>query len=123
MWGYLCDNLTESTSPSTAIETMLHVFVPARSVVHSHADAILALTNNDRYREVLAEVYGEELAIVSYRRPGFLLSKLVGEAVRSIPNLKGEILLNHGLITWHDDPREAYRLHIEMVDRAARYAS
>jgi rhamnulose-1-phosphate aldolase/alcohol dehydrogenase len=104
------------------IETLLHAFVPARSVVHTHADAILALTNNTRAEEVLADVFGDELAIIPYRRPGFLLSKQVGQAVRANPAIKGVILLNHGLITWHDDPEEAYRLHIEMVDRAARYA-
>lgn len=122
MVEYLGQTLMEPGSPRPSIETLLHAFVPARSVVHSHADAILALTNNARANEVLAEVYGEELAIVPYRRPGFLLSKQVGEAVRDNPIVKGVILLNHGLITWDDEPKEAYRLHIEMVDRAARYA-
>jgi rhamnulose-1-phosphate aldolase/alcohol dehydrogenase len=122
MVEYLGMTLMEPGSPRPSIETLLHAFVPARSVVHSHADAILALTNNVRPEETLAEAFGGELAIVPYRRPGFLLSKQVGEAVRDNPGIKGVILLNHGLITWDDDPGEAYRLHIEMVDRAARYA-
>jgi rhamnulose-1-phosphate aldolase/alcohol dehydrogenase len=123
MVEYLAHTLMEPASPRPSIETLLHAFVPARSVVHTHADAILALTNNTRAEEILAQVFGGELAIIPYRRPGFLLSKQVGQAVRDNPNIKGVILLNHGLITWHDDPEEAYRLHIEMVDRAARYAS
>lgn len=122
MVEYLGMTLMEPGSPRPSIETLLHAFVPARSVVHSHADAILALTNNARPGEALAEVFGGELAIVPYRRPGFLLSKQVGEAVRDNPGIRGVILLNHGLITWDDEPGEAYRLHIEMVDRAARYA-
>jgi rhamnulose-1-phosphate aldolase/alcohol dehydrogenase len=122
MVEYLGMTLMEPGSPRPSIETLLHAFVPARSVVHSHADAILALTNNVRAEEVLGEVFGGELAIIPYRRPGFLLSKQVGEAVRDNPGVKGVILLNHGLITWADDPKEAYRLHVEMVDRAARYA-
>lgn len=122
MVEYLGHTLMEPGSPRPSIETLLHAFVPARSVVHSHADAILALTNNSRSEEALAEVFGDELALIPYRRPGFLLSRQVGEAVRRRPDLKGVVLLNHGLITWHDDPREAYRLHIEMVDRAAGYA-
>ncbi|MGA7731029.1 MAG: bifunctional rhamnulose-1-phosphate aldolase/short-chain dehydrogenase, partial [Chloroflexia bacterium] len=89
---------------------------------HSHADAILALTNNKRADELLKAVFGDELAVIPYRRPGFLLSKWVGETARQRPDIKGVVLLNHGLITWHDDPEEAYRLHIEMVDRAARFA-
>ncbi|MDQ5824652.1 MAG: bifunctional rhamnulose-1-phosphate aldolase/short-chain dehydrogenase [Chloroflexota bacterium] len=122
MVEYLGQTLMEPGSPRPSIETLLHAFVPAASVVHSHADAILAVTNNVRAEEVLAEVFGDQLAIVPYRRPGFLLSKQVGEAVRDNPTIKGVILLNHGLITWDDNPKEAYRLHIEMVDRAARYA-
>lgn len=122
MVEYLQFAMLDPRAPRPSIETLLHAFVPARSVVHSHADAILALTNNTRVSEILAEVFGDELAIIPYLRPGFQLSKLVGQAARARSGLKGVILLNHGLITWHDDPREAYRLHIEMVNRAACYS-
>jgi rhamnulose-1-phosphate aldolase/alcohol dehydrogenase len=118
MVEYLGQTLVEPNAPRPSIETLLHAFVPARSVVHSHADAILMLTNNTRSDELLKEVFGDELAVIPYRRPGFLLSKWVGETARQKPDIKGVILLNHGLITWHDDPKEAYRLHIEMVGRA-----
>lgn len=121
MVDYLQFAMLDPRAPRPSIETLLHAFVPARSVVHSHADAILALTNNTRQREILGEVFGDELAVIPYLRPGFQLSKLVGQAARAQPGLKGVILLNHGLITWHDDPHEAYRLHVEMVNRAARY--
>ena len=33
-----------------SIETLLHGFVGAHAVVHTHADAIVSLTNNDRAR-------------------------------------------------------------------------
>src|SRR5690349_19283588 len=122
MVAYLEHTLMEPGSPRPSIETLLHAFVPARSVVHTHADAILVLTNNDNAAKALIEVFGDDLAVIPYRRPGFQLSKQVGQAVRAHPHIKGVVLLNHGLITWHDDPQEAYRLHIEMVDRAARYA-
>ncbi len=120
MVEYLDYALLEPQSPRPSIETLLHAFVPARSVVHSHADAILALTNNALCDEILREVYGEEVAIVPYLRPGFALSRIVGQAANN-SQYKAVILLNHGLITWHDDPGEAYRLHIEMVNRAADY--
>ncbi len=122
MVAYLGQTLVEPSAPRPSIETLLHAFVPARSVVHSHADAILMLTNNTRWEELLRELFGDEVGVVPYRRPGFLLSKWVGEMARQRPGIKGVILLNHGLITWDDDPKEAYRLHIEMVERA-RYAA
>lgn len=120
MVEYLDYVLLEPHAPRPSIETLLHAFVPARSVVHSHADAILALTNNQHRDEILREVYGEEVAIIPYLRPGFALSRMVGQ-IASHPQYKAVILLNHGLITWHDDPSEAYHLHIEMVNRAADY--
>lgn len=122
MAEYLAHTLMEPSAPRPSIETLLHAFVPARSVVHSHADAILALTNTRQPEQLLSEVFGDEVAVVPYRRPGFLLSKQVGQVVRERPGIKGVVLLNHGLITWHDDPREAYRLHIDIVNRAARHA-
>lgn len=123
MVAYLAQTMLDPTAPRPSIETLLHAFVPAKSVVHSHADAILALTNNTNSEELLRQTFGDELAIIPYKRPGFLLSKWVGETARKQPGIKGVILLNHGLITWHDDPKVAYDLHIEMVDRAARAAA
>jgi rhamnulose-1-phosphate aldolase/alcohol dehydrogenase len=122
MVTYLAHAMMDPSSPRPSIETLLHGFVPARCVVHSHADAILVLTNNSRAQEILAEVFGDRMALIPYRRPGFLLSKKVHETVTSWPDLEGVILLNHGLITWHDDPATAYHRHIEAVNRAARYA-
>src|SRR6267378_1344314 len=58
-----------------SIETLLHGFVDAHAVVHTHADAIVSLTNNDRPREVLAGVYGKDVIALEYRRPGFKISR------------------------------------------------
>ena len=120
MVSYLEYAMLEPRAPRPSIETLLHAFVPARSVVHSHADAILALTNNRRHLDILREAFGTEVALVPYLRPGFVLARMVGR-VASGSQYKAAILLNHGLITWHDDPQEAYRLHIELVNRAAKY--
>lgn len=123
MVAYLAHAVMDPAAPRPSIETLLHGFVPARCVVHSHADAILALTDNSRAEEVLAEVFGERMALLPYRRPGFLLSRAVHQAVSERPGLDGVILLNHGLITWHDDPATAYHLHVDAVNRAVSYAA
>ncbi len=120
MVAYLEYAVVEPRSPRPSIETLLHGFVAARSVLHTHADAILALTNTRRSADILREVFGESIAVVPYLRPGFALAKLVSQAANQ-PGCQGVVLLNHGLITWHDDPREAYRLHLELVNRAAEY--
>lgn len=121
MVSYLAHTLMEPSSPRPSIETLLHAFIPARSVVHSHADAILALTNNTRSEELLSEVFAEEVVLVPYLRPGFQLSKNVGRIAADRPELSAIILANHGLMTWGDDPREAYRRHVAVANRAAHY--
>ena len=93
-------------------------------MVHSHADAILSITNTRRPYELLADAFGEEVAAVAYRRPGFLLSKEVArERARQPLPLGASLLLNHGLVTWGDTPREAYETHIELVTRAEEFVT
>lgn len=118
MVAYLEHCLMDPGSPRSSIETLLHAFLPFMSVAHSHADAVVALTNNQDMDSVLRRVYGDEIAVVDYFRPGFHLSKLVGLAVKESADLKGVVLVNHGLFTWGDDARSAYDQHIDLVNRA-----
>lgn len=122
MVAYLAQCMIDPTSPRPSIETLLHAFLPYRSVVHSHADAVVSLTNTRNSDELLKKVYGDRAAIVEYLRPGFALSKLVGERVRENPDVDGVILVNHGLFTWGDTAKEAYLKHLNLVDTAAEYA-
>ena len=100
MVAYLERCLMDGESPRPSIETLLHAFLPFMSVAHSHADAVVSLTNNTDSGAVLSDVYGDNIAVVDYFRPGFKLSKLVGLAVKESPNLDGVVLMNHGLFTW-----------------------
>ena len=120
--AYLDHCLLEPRSPRPSIETLLHAFLPQVSVVHSHADAILSLSNTRSPRDVLSRVFGGDVAVVEYFRPGFRLSKMVGEAVRGNPALKGVVLLHHGLLTWGDNARASYDAHIDLVTLAEEYA-
>ena len=91
-------------------------------VAHSHADAVIALTNTPTSDDVLANVYGHSIAVAPYIRPGFTLSKLVGTLVRERPDIKGVVLSNHGLFTWGNKAKEAYDNHIDLVTQAEEYA-
>ncbi len=121
MVAYLAKCMMDPTEPRPSIETLLHAFLPYTSVAHSHADAVVALTNNSNVSQALDEVYGDSLAIVEYIRPGFTLSKRVGQAVRGNPRIKGVVLVNHGLFTWGDTAKEAYDIHIDLVTQAEDY--
>jgi rhamnulose-1-phosphate aldolase/alcohol dehydrogenase len=118
MVDYLGHCLVESNAPRPSIETLLHAFIPHRSIVHSHADAILSMTNTRRPAALLSDAFGNSVVVVAYRRPGFLLSKEVALSAQNNPQARGVVLLNHGLVTWGDTPRAAYDSHIELVSLA-----
>ncbi len=121
MVEYLERCVMDPGSPRPSIETLLHAFLPQASVVHSHADAILSLTNTSDPQESLRGAFGTDVAWVPYRRPGFLLSKETALAALKRPGPKGVVLLNHGLVTWGPTPRAAYDAHIDLVTRAEEF--
>src|SRR5881628_3878233 len=118
MVGYLAHALQDPGGVRPSIETLLHGFVDAHAVVHTHADAIVSLTNNDRPREVLAGVYGKDVIALDYRRPGFGISREVADAIAERPDAKALVLAQHGTITWGATVREAYEATIELITRA-----
>lgn len=121
MVDYLSRCLLDPKAPRPSIEALLHGFLPYQAIDHTHADAILSLTNTSRPAEICREVYGDELIFIPYVKPGFdLAKKLSGEAARR-PDCKGAILEKHGLITWGQDSETSYHRTIEMVGRAEHY--
>jgi rhamnulose-1-phosphate aldolase/alcohol dehydrogenase len=118
MVAYLAHALQEPGGPRPSIETLLHGFVDAHAVVHTHADAIVSLTNNDRAPDVLASVYGKEVIALDYRRPGFKISREVADAIAGHGQARALLLSRHGTITWGATVREAYEATIELITRA-----
>jgi rhamnulose-1-phosphate aldolase/alcohol dehydrogenase len=118
MVEYLTHALLEPGSPRPSIETLLHGFLPAPVVIHTHADAVVALTNNDRAAEVLRHVYGDAVQALPYRRPGFRISRDVADTVRERPGLRALLLEKHGTITWGVTVKDAYVGTVELISRA-----
>jgi rhamnulose-1-phosphate aldolase/alcohol dehydrogenase len=110
-------------SPSPSIETLAHAFLPAKYVDHTHADAILALTNQVRGEEWVREALGEEIIIVPYVRPGFDLAKEAIEAFERFPQAKGMVWMHHGLVTWGETARESYEQTVRLVRAAEQYVA
>jgi len=123
MVAYLAKCLTDPASPRPSIETLLHAFLPARSVLHTHADAILSVTNSRGREESVRGCFGEDVIIVPYARPGFALSRDVAVRFNQKPGARAIVLMNHGLITWGDSPKEAYERHIQLVSEAEKFVS
>lgn len=123
MVDYLAKCLLDPGSARPSIETLLHAFLPAKAVLHTHADAILALTNTRGRGQTVRDCFGDSMIIVPYRRPGFRLSRDVADAFDAQPGAAGLILMNHGLITWGATAQEAYARHIDLVTQAEEYAA
>ena len=121
MVDYLMRSLMDPKAPRPSIEALLHAFLPFQDIDHSHADAILSITNTARGRQIAKQIYGNELLWIPYVKPGFLLSKKMFEAYQKNPRAKGAILENHGLITWGDSSKESYSRMIRFVSQAERY--
>lgn len=111
--------LLDPSARRPSIETLLHAFLPFRHIDHVHADAICALTNHAEGRKVTMEALGEGFAYVDWLRPGFELSKIVGE----LGEYEGVVLAHHGLVTWAEDSDACYARTIEVVDKAREFVS
>lgn len=117
MVAYLEHCLVDPRGIRPSIETLLHTFLPARHVDHTHADAIVTLTNTPHGREVVREALGAGVAFVPWRRPGFLLAKEVAD----LAGAEAVVLENHGLVTWGDTAEESYRATVDLVGRAEEW--
>jgi len=118
MVGYLAHALQDPGGVRPSIETLLHGFVPAPAIVHTHADAVVSLTNTDRAHDVIQSVYGKDVISLAYRRPGFRISRDVADAIADRPEAKALLLERHGTITWGATVRDAYEATIELITRA-----
>ena len=122
MVSYLTHALVHPTDPRPSIETLLHGFLPQRFVDHTHADAVVAITNQADGEAEVRRVYGNQVAVVPWVRPGFDLSRAVAAAWERAPDVDGVVLINHGLFTFDDDARASYERTIRLVSEAEQFA-
>src|SRR5919107_1006255 len=123
MVAYLSRCMLDPAMPRASIETLLHAFVPAPHVHHTHPDGINVLAGPADGERLVHECFGDAAAWVPYIRPGFTLSRQVGEAARSNPGLKLVVLAKHGLVVWGDSAEEAYRRTLDAINRAADFVN
>lgn len=123
MVNELRTHLFDASAPSPSVEALLHAFLPHRFVDHSHADAVLALTNQPDGEKLVGEALGERVAVLRYVMPGFPLAIAVAEAAERAPSALGVALVKHGLFSFGDTARESYERHIGLVDACERFAA
>jgi rhamnulose-1-phosphate aldolase/alcohol dehydrogenase len=120
MVEYLLRSAIRPDQPRPSIETLLHAFVAAPHVDHTHPDAVIALTSTPRGRDLADEAFGSEVVWLPYQRPGFSMSRRIAELLDENPSARAVLLEKHGLVTWGETGEESYRSTIEFVTRAAQ---
>ena len=113
-------NLLDSASPTPSVETLSHAFLPHKFVNHSHAIAILSVTNQENGEELCKDIFGQKMGIVPYIMPGFDLAKRTLEVFQQDPDVDGLILLNHGIFTFADDAKTSYEYMIDAISVAEK---
>ncbi len=109
------------SSPNPSVEALLHAFLPARYVDHTHADAILTLTNLKQGEDLLREALGPKVSVLPYLRPGILLAKGALEQYEKNPQIEAIVVGHHGIFTFDEDARISYGRMIHYVSQAERF--
>ncbi|MBN1131305.1 MAG: SDR family NAD(P)-dependent oxidoreductase, partial [Chitinispirillaceae bacterium] len=104
-----------------SIETLLHLFLPATFIDHTHATAVLALTNRNDAAHGIREAFGTSVAVIPYARAGLECALAAVEALRVWPSCTGLVIRHHGLVTWGATAKEAYDNTIKLVTLAETY--
>ncbi|HEX3596547.1 MAG TPA: bifunctional aldolase/short-chain dehydrogenase [Polyangiaceae bacterium] len=117
----LKSQMLDPTSPAPSVEALLHAFLPGRVVDHTHADAVLAVIDQPDGAARAREVWGDEVVLVPYVMPGFLLARRVAELGDAVRGKSVMVLEQHGIFTWGESARESYERMIEAVTRAEEY--
>ena len=114
--------LMTTSAPNPSVEAILHAIIPYKFVDHTHADAIVTISNAVSGKENIAKLYPNFL-IVDYVMPGFELAHKVYELTkdRNWDEIEGIILHNHGIFTFADDAKESYTKMIDAVTKAEHF--
>jgi rhamnose utilization protein RhaD (predicted bifunctional aldolase and dehydrogenase)/NAD(P)-dependent dehydrogenase (short-subunit alcohol dehydrogenase family) len=123
MVNELNTHMLRAGAPSPSVETILHAILPHRYVDHTHADAVLSVSNAPQGEKRIREIYGDRVVVIPYIMAGF---DLAAYCAREFPkqagrNTVGMVLLSHGIFSFAADARESYELMIELVSMAEEY--
>jgi rhamnose utilization protein RhaD (predicted bifunctional aldolase and dehydrogenase)/NAD(P)-dependent dehydrogenase (short-subunit alcohol dehydrogenase family) len=123
MVNELATHTLRAGAPAPSVETILHAILPHKYVDHTHADAVLSVSNAPDGDQRIRDIYASKVVVIPYIMAGF---DLAAYCAREFPkqatkNTVGMVLLSHGVFSFAADARESYELMIELVSMAERY--
>lgn len=115
--------MTRASAPTPSVEAILHAALPFKYVDHTHADAVVTVTNSPGGEGRVREIWGDAVVVIPYVMPGFDLARLCAERFAKVagPRTLGMVLLQHGIFSFGATARESYERMIELVDGAEKY--
>jgi rhamnose utilization protein RhaD (predicted bifunctional aldolase and dehydrogenase)/NAD(P)-dependent dehydrogenase (short-subunit alcohol dehydrogenase family) len=114
-------NLLDSAAPNPSVETLLHAFMGAKFIDHTHSVDVLAIADQPDAERLAAQIWGGKVACVPYVMPGFVLAKLAAEVLEAHTDVEGLVLLKHGVFSFGATARESYERMIALVGAAQDY--
>jgi rhamnose utilization protein RhaD (predicted bifunctional aldolase and dehydrogenase)/NAD(P)-dependent dehydrogenase (short-subunit alcohol dehydrogenase family) len=123
MVNELATHTLRAGAPAPSVETLLHALLPHKYVDHTHADAVLSVSNSPDGEKRIRDIYGNRVVVIPYIMAGF---DLAAYCAREFPrqatkSTVGMVLLSHGVFSFAADARESYELMIELVSMAEKY--
>ncbi len=115
--------LFDQGGPTPSVETLAHALIPKKYIDHTHADAILTLTNQVEGEKHVREALGDDVIVVDYVLPGLELARAAADAFEARPNARGMVWMLHGIVTWGGTARESYEAMVDLVARAEAYVA
>jgi rhamnose utilization protein RhaD (predicted bifunctional aldolase and dehydrogenase) len=111
--------MIDNDAPNPSVEAILHAVIPYKFVDHTHADAIVTISNAVTGKENIKKLFPNFL-IVDYVMPGFILAHKIYEMTKDLDwsSIEGIILHNHGIFTFDDDAQKSYEKMINAVSSA-----
>jgi rhamnulose-1-phosphate aldolase/alcohol dehydrogenase len=104
-----------------SIDTAMHGLVDAAHVDHLHPDSGIALATAADGEELTRECFGDRVAWVPWRRPGFQLGLDIAEIKAKNPQAIGCILGGHGITAWGDTSEQAEANSLDIIRTAERF--
>ncbi len=117
--------MIDPSAPNPSVEAILHALIPFKVVDHTHADAVVTISNSVNGKAHIEKLYPNFL-IVPYVMPGFVLAQKIYEMTKEgfdWDACEGIILHNHGIFTFDDDAKKSYDKMIEAVTKAEDFLS
>ncbi|MGP9784341.1 bifunctional rhamnulose-1-phosphate aldolase/short-chain dehydrogenase [Arthrobacter sp. MYb229] len=104
-----------------SIDTAMHGLVDAPHVDHLHPDSGIAIATAKDGKELTAQIFGDKVLWVDWRRPGFQLGLDIAAIKDENPNAVGCILGGHGITAWGETSEECEANSLWIIDTAADY--